>query len=51
MVANAKLGVVYRREDIDTMGDAGINGQFAPKGKSLFNLEIQRRKLLPTPVV
>jgi hypothetical protein len=25
---------VYRREDIDTMGDAGINGQFAPKGKS-----------------
>jgi hypothetical protein len=38
MVANAKLGVVYRREDIDTMGDAGINGQFAPKGKSSYSI-------------
>jgi hypothetical protein len=38
MVANAKLGVVYRREDIDTMGDAGINGQFAPKGKGSYSI-------------
>jgi hypothetical protein len=38
MVANAKLGVVYRREDIDTMGDAGINGQFAPKGKASYSI-------------
>ena len=38
MVANAKLGVVYRREDIDTMGDDGINGQFAPSGKSNYSI-------------
>jgi hypothetical protein len=38
MVSNAKLGVVYRREDIDTMGDAGINGQFSPKGKSTYSI-------------
>lgn len=38
MVANAKMGVVYRREDIDTMGDDGINGQFAPSGKSNYSI-------------
>jgi hypothetical protein len=38
MVANAKLGVVYRREDIDTMGDQGINGQFAPSGTSTYSI-------------
>jgi hypothetical protein len=38
MVANAKLGVVYRREDIDTMGDQGINGQFAPSGTSNYSI-------------
>jgi len=38
MVANAKMGVVYRREDIDQMGDDGINGQFAPKGKSTYSI-------------
>jgi hypothetical protein len=38
MVANAKLGVVYRREDIDRMGDEGINGQFAPSGKSNYSI-------------
>lgn len=42
MVANAKLGVVYRREDIDTMGDDGINGQFAPSGT--FNYSIWKYK-------
>lgn len=38
MVANAKLGVTYRREDIDIMGDAGINGQFAPSGTSSYSI-------------
>jgi hypothetical protein len=38
MVANAKMGVVYRREDIDTMGDDGVNGQFAPSGKSNYSI-------------
>ena len=38
MVANAKMGVVYRREDIDQMGDEGINGQFAPKGKTTYSI-------------
>jgi hypothetical protein len=38
MVSNAKLGVVYRREDIDTMGDQGINGQFAPSGTSTYSI-------------
>ena len=38
MVSNAKLGVVYRREDIDTMGDQGINGQFAPSGTSNYSI-------------
>jgi hypothetical protein len=38
MVANAKLGVVYRREDIDKMEDEGINGQFAPSGKSNYSI-------------
>jgi hypothetical protein len=38
MVANAKLGVVYRREDIETMGNEGINGQFAPKGSSTYSI-------------
>ena len=38
MVANAKMGVVYRREDITQMGDQGINGQFAPKGKTNYSI-------------
>jgi hypothetical protein len=38
MVANAKLGIVYRREDIVTMGEDGINGQFAPAGKSTYSI-------------
>jgi len=38
MVANAKMGVVYRREDITQMGEQGINGQFAPKGKSTYSI-------------
>lgn len=38
MVANAKLGVVYRREDIVQMGEQGVNGQFAPSGKSNYSI-------------
>lgn len=38
MVANAKLGVVYRREDIVQMGEQGVNGQFAPQGKSTYSI-------------
>lgn len=38
MVANAKMGVVYRREDITQMGEQGINGQFAPKGKTNYSI-------------
>jgi hypothetical protein len=38
MVANAKMGVVYRREDIVTMSDDGVNGQFAPSGKSNYSI-------------
>lgn len=38
MVSNAKMGVVYRREDITQMGEQGINGQFAPKGKTNYSI-------------
>ena len=38
MVANGKMGVVYRREDIVNMGDEGINGKFSPKGKSTYSI-------------
>lgn len=38
MVAAAKSGVVYRKEDILEMGDQGVNGQFAPKGRSNYSI-------------
>lgn len=38
MVANAKLGVSYRYEDIIQMGKDGINGEFAPQGKSTYSI-------------
>jgi len=38
MVGARSGGVTYRREDIIEMGDAGINGQFAPKGKSTYSI-------------
>lgn len=38
MVGARMGGVVYRREDIVEMGEAGINGQFAPKGKSTYSI-------------
>jgi len=38
MVQEAKNGVIFRREDIIEMGDAGVNGQFAPSGKSTYSI-------------
>lgn len=38
MVTAAKSGVIYRREDIDSMGKAGVNGQFSEKGKSTYSI-------------
>ncbi len=38
MVANAKLGVSYRYEDIVQMSKDGINGEFAPEGKSKYSI-------------
>ena len=38
MVQESKGGVIYRREDILTMGDAGVNGQFAPSGQSSYSI-------------
>jgi hypothetical protein len=38
MVQEAKGGVIYRREDIIQMGDAGVNGQFAPSGKTSYSI-------------
>jgi hypothetical protein len=38
MVSNAKLGVSYRYEDVIQMGKDGINGEFAPHGKSTYSI-------------
>jgi hypothetical protein len=38
MVEEAKSGVIYRREDIIQMEDAGVNGQFAPSGQSSYSI-------------
>ena len=38
MVQDSKDGIIYRREDIITMGDAGVNGQFAPSGQSSYSI-------------
>lgn len=38
MVNAARSGVVYRKEDILQMGDQGVNGQFAPKGRSSYSI-------------
>lgn len=34
----AQAGVVYRKEDIESWEDQGVNGQFAPEGKSKYSL-------------
>jgi hypothetical protein len=38
MVAASKDGVVYRKEDILQMGSQGVNGEFAPKGRSTYSI-------------
>lgn len=38
MVQESKGGIIYRREDIIAMGDAGVNGQFAPQGESTYSI-------------
>jgi hypothetical protein len=38
MVSQSQEGVIYRREDIIAMGDAGVNGQFAPSGLSSYSI-------------
>lgn len=38
MVANAKLGVSYRYEDIQQMSKDGINSDFAPSGKNKYSI-------------
>ena len=38
MMRLSKSGVVYTIEDIDKASRAGINGDFAPKGKKSYDL-------------
>jgi hypothetical protein len=38
MVALSQQGVVYRKEDIDTMSNAGVNGEFSASGQSTYDL-------------
>jgi hypothetical protein len=38
MVGLSKKGVVYRKEDIISMGREGVNGEFSPKGKSTYSI-------------
>ena len=40
MVGLSQAGRVYRYEDIQAMGDAGENGQFAPEGQSTYDIFI-----------
>lgn len=41
MVANAKRGVVYRREDIISM-EGKVNNEFAPKGESSYSIWLHK---------
>jgi hypothetical protein len=38
MVSLTSQGIVYRREDINQMSFNGVNGDFAPKGKSVYSI-------------
>lgn len=38
LIQKRKEGVVYRKEDIDSWEDLGVNAQFAPEGKSKYSL-------------
>jgi hypothetical protein len=38
MVGLSDGGKVYRKEDINQMSFSGVNGQFAPKGRSTYSI-------------
>lgn len=38
MVELSEGGMLYRKEDIDIMSDAGVNGQFAPEGQTSYDI-------------
>ena len=38
MVDATQSGIVFRKEDIDMMSFSGENGQFAPKGQSVYSI-------------
>lgn len=38
MDGERKKGKVYRREEITTMSKSGVNGEFAPQGKSTYSI-------------
>lgn len=38
MVGLTQNGMVLRKEDIDMMSFSGVNGQFAPKGQSVYSI-------------
>jgi len=38
MVGLSDSGKVYRKEDINQMSFSGVNGQFAPKGRSTYSI-------------
>lgn len=38
MVSLTNQGIVYRREDINQMSFSGVNGQFAPEGRSTYSI-------------
>ena len=38
MVDASQNGIVFRKEDIDMMSFSGENGQFAPKGQSVYSI-------------
>jgi hypothetical protein len=38
MVELSEGGMLYRKDDIDIMSDAGVNGQFAPEGQTSYDI-------------
>lgn len=38
MVAMSKAGAVFRYEDINAMSEKGVNGDFAPEGRSTYSI-------------
>lgn len=42
MVAMSKAGAVFRYEDINNMSDKGVNGDFAPEGRSTYDIFVYK---------